>query len=266
MTEPPLLYEVQDYVATITLNRPEKMNAFNPTMLQLWADAIESAGHDEGVRVVVVTGKGRGFCSGGDVSKKEVGGDLFGESLVAGRNGLRHSVHQVPRALANLEKPYIAAVNGAAVGAGMDMASMADMRIVSDRAKFGMAYVRVGLTPGDGGAYFLPKIVGMARALELMWSGRIFTAQEALEMGYAQRVVPHEELIPAVRSFATELARGPAVAVQLTKRLAYRSQEVGLHEALEMAEHAMVLARATEDSREGPRAFAEKRAPVFQGR
>ena len=266
MTEPPLLYEVQDYIATITLNRPEKMNAFNPTMLRLWADAIESAGRDDGVRVVVVTGKGRGFCSGGDVSKKEVGGDLFGESLVAGRNGLRHSVHQVPRALANLEKPYIAAVNGAAVGAGMDMASMADIRIVSDKAKFGMAYVRVGLPPGDGGAYFLPKIVGMARALELMWSGRIFTAQEALEMGYAQRVVPHEELVLVVRAFATELARGPAVAVQLTKRLAYRSQEVGIHEALEMAEHAMVLARATEDSREGPRAFAEKRTPVFQGR
>ena len=266
MTEAPLLYDVEGYVATITLNRPEKMNAFNPTMLGLWAEAIESAGRDEGVRVVVVTGAGRGFCSGGDVSNKEVGGDLFGESLVAGRNGLRHSVHAVPRALSNLEKPYIAAVNGAAVGAGMDMASMADLRIVSDRAKFGMAYVKVGLTPGDGGAYFLPKIVGMARALELMWTGRIFTAEEALAMGYAQRVMPHEELMPSVREFAGELARGPAVAMQLTKRLAYRSQGVGMHEALEMAEHAMVLARATEDSKEGPRAFAEKRPPRFEGR
>lgn len=266
MTEQPLLYDVQKHVATITLNRPEKMNAFNPPMLELWADAINSAGKDDGVRVIVVTGSGRGFCSGGDVSNKDVGGDLFGESLVAGRNALRNSVHNVPRALANLEKPYIAAVNGAAVGAGMDMATMADLRIVSDKAKFGMAYVKVGLTPGDGGAYFLPKVVGMARALELMWTGRIFTAEEALEMGYAQRVVPHADLMSSVYEFAGELARGPAVAIQLTKRLAYRSQEASMHTALEMAEHAMVLARATEDSREGPRAFAEKRTPNFQAR
>ncbi len=268
MPDAPLLYEVEDHVAVITLNQPEKMNAFSPEMLELWTDAIARSSRDEDVRAIVVTGSGRGFCSGGDMSSGRAGGDLYGgsESVVAGRNNLRHSVHAVPRALLNLEKPYIAAVNGAAVGAGMDMASMADIRIASDKAKFGMGYVRVGLTPGDGGAYFLPKIVGMSRALELMWTGRIFQAEEALAMGYVQRVVPAEDLLPETMKFAQEIARGAAVAIQLTKRLAYRSQMVGMHEALEMAEQAITIARASEDAKEGPAAFREKRAPEFKGR
>ena len=148
----------------------------------------------------------------------------------------------------------------------MDMASMADIRIASDRAKFGMAYVRMGLIPGDGGAYWLPPIVGMPKALELMWTGRIFMADEALAMGYVSKVVPHDDLIAETMDFAGQIARMPAVSVQLIKRLAYRSAKVGAHEALEMAEHAMVIARSTEDSKEGPKAFMEKREPNFQGR
>lgn len=269
MSDAPLLYDVSGHVATITLNRPEKMNAFTTEMLDLWQQAILDAHRDSGVRVVVVTGAGRGFCSGADVSTEGAGRDVMGEDPNApatNRNNLRNSVQRVPRALLNLEKPYIAAVNGAAVGAGMDMASMADLRIAADTAKFGMAYVRMALVPGDGGAYFLPRIVGMARALELMWTGRIFTAEEALAMGYVSRVVPAADLQDEVRGLAEEIARGPAVSIQLIKRLAYRSQSVGLHEALEMAEHAMVIARSTEDAKEGPRAFTEKRPPQFQGR
>ena len=269
MTDAPLLYDVQGHVATITLNRPDRMNAFSDEMLSLWHDAIERAHRDTGVRVAIVTGNGRAFCAGADVSSKGVGSDVLGEASnapAANRNGLRNSVQRVPRALANFEKPYIAAVNGAAVGAGMDMASMADIRIASDRAKFCMAYVRMALVPGDGGAYFLPRIVGMAKALDLMWTGRIFDANEALAMGYVTRVVPHDDLMKEVVAFAEELSRGPAVSIQLIKRLAYRSQTTGMHEALEMAEHAMVIARSTEDAREGPKAFAEKRPPNFQGR
>ena len=266
--EAPLLYDVNGHVATLTLNRPEKMNAFNNEMLDLWHESILKAHADQGVRVVLVTGSGRGFCSGADVSTERVGSDVMGgdpNAPAANRNGLRNSVQRVPRALLNLEKPYIAAVNGAAVGAGMDMASMADLRIASEKAKFGMAYVKMGLIPGDGGAYFLPRIVGMAKALELMWTGRIFTAEEALAMGYVSRVVAAEDLMSEVEALANEIANGPAVSVQLMKRLAYRSERVGLHEALEMAEHAMVITRSTEDAKEGPRAFAEKRAPKFQG-
>ncbi|MYC01643.1 MAG: enoyl-CoA hydratase, partial [Chloroflexi bacterium] len=132
-------------------------------------------------------------------------------------------------------------------------------------AKFGMAYVRMALIPGDGGCYYLPRIVGMSKALELMWTGKLFTAQEALEMGYVSQVVEHDELMPTTLSLAEQIARMPAVSVQMIKRLAYRSAETGLHESLEMADHAMVIARSTEDAKEGPKAFAEKREPNFQG-
>ncbi len=268
MSDEPIIYDVQGHVATITLNRPEKLNAFSNEMLDQWQASIVRASEDQGVRVVIVTGAGRGFCSGADVGRERAGADVLGgdpNAPAANRNSLRNSVQRVPRALFNMEKPYIAAVNGAAVGAGMDMASMADLRIASDRAKFGMAYVRMALIPGDGGAYYLPRIVGMSKALELMWTGRIFGPDEALQMGYVSRIVPADELMSQTLELAEEISRMPAVSVQLIKRLAYRSAVTGLHEALEMADHAMVIARSTEDAKEGPRAFAEKREPNFQG-
>ena len=268
MSDDAVLYDVQGHVGIITLNRPEKLNAFSNEMLELWQGYINTASQDQGVRVVIVTGAGRGFCSGADVSRERAGADVLGgdpNSPAANRNSLRNSVQRVPRALFNMEKPYIAAVNGAAVGAGMDMASMADLRFSSERAKYGMAYVRMALIPGDGGAYYLPRIVGMSKALELMWTGRIFDAQEALAMGYVTRVVPGEELIEQTLDFANDICRMPAVSVQLIKRLAYRSAVTGLHEALEMADHAMVIARSTQDAVEGPKAFSEKREPVFKG-
>jgi enoyl-CoA hydratase/carnithine racemase len=265
-----ILYEKSDGVATITLNRPERMNAFTPVMIREWAEALEDARVDGDVRAVIVTGAGRGFCAGAD---------LRGESGVAEsarrdtppsaaelRNWLRDSVHYVPRAVALLDKPYIAAVNGAAVGAGMDMASMADLRIVSDQARFAMSYVKVGLVPGDGGCYYLPRIVGLAKALELIWTGDFFDGEEAVRIGYASKCVPADELLPAARELAMRISQGPSVAIQLAKRLVYRSYNAGVEEALEAADQAMAMVRATEDAREGPRAFAEKRAPVFKGR
>ncbi|MDE2639656.1 MAG: enoyl-CoA hydratase-related protein [Chloroflexota bacterium] len=268
MSDDAVLYDVQDHIATLTLNRPEKLNAFDDDLLGQWVERLQEAHLDDGVRVIVVTGAGRGFCSGANVAREGRGSGVLGDpnAPASNRNSLRNSVQPVPRILQNIEKPYIAAVNGAAVGAGMDMASMADIRIASDRAKFGMAYVRMGLVPGDGGAYWLPRIVGMATALELMWTGRLFLADEALAMGYVSKVVPHDDLIAETMEFAGRIAKMPAVSVQLIKRLAYRSAVTGAHEALEMAEHAMVIARSTEDAKEGPRAFMEKREPNFQGR
>lgn len=168
--------------------------------------------------------------------------------------------------MALLDKPYVAAVNGAAVGAGMDMASMCDIRIASETARFSMAYVRMGLVPGDGGCYFLPRIVGVAKALELIWTGDFMDAQEALRLGYVSRVVPPDDLMPTVRDFARRLVEGPAVAIQLAKRLVYRGLEAGLQEALEEAAQAMAITQSTEDAREGPRAFVEKRPPKFTSR
>ncbi len=263
-----ITYEKSDGIATITLNRPERMNAFTPLMLNEWLDALSDAHTDDGIRAVILTGTGRGFCTGADVARGGEGISLVDRSRspVDNRNFLRDSVQRIPRLVSIMEKPYLAAVNGAAVGAGMDMASMCDMRFAAESARFGMTYVRMGLIPGDGGCYFLPRIVGMAKALDLIWTGRLFDAKEALEMGYVSAVVPDEQLITYTREYAARLVSGPAVAIQQAKRLAYRSQDVTLDSALDLAQQAMFIAQSTEDSREGPRAFAEKREPEFKGR
>jgi 2-(1,2-epoxy-1,2-dihydrophenyl)acetyl-CoA isomerase len=265
-----ILYDKSEGVATITLNRPERMNAFTDVMIREWAHALEDARLDRDVRAVIVTGAGRGFCAGADLR----GGSGVTENAMAERpataadrrNWLRDGVHYVPRAVQLLDKPYIAAVNGAAVGAGMDMASMADIRIASDRAKFAMSYAKVGLIPGDGGCYFLPRIVGIAKALELIWTADFVDAEEAMRIGYVTKVVPGDDLMSSTREFALRLAQGPAVAMQMAKRLVYRGLDASWHEAFEMAGQAMAIAQATEDAREGPRAFVEGRPPKFEGR
>src|SRR3990172_3267091 len=147
----------------------------------------------------------------------------------------------------------------------MDMASMCDMRFAAESARFGMTYVRVGLVPGDGGGYYLPRIVGLARALDLIWTGRIFAAQEALAIGYVSAVVPADQLLDYTREYALKLAKGPAVAIQQAKRLVYRSLELDVDAALDLAQQAMLICQSTEDAREGPRAFMEKREPQFKG-
>jgi 2-(1,2-epoxy-1,2-dihydrophenyl)acetyl-CoA isomerase len=265
-----ILYEKADGVATITLNRPERMNAFTNTMIREWAEAVGDARVDADVRAVIVTGAGRGFCAGADLRGEsgvpETARSEGTVSAASRRNWLRDGVHNVPRQVALLDKPYIAAVNGAAVGAGMDMASMADIRIAAQEARFAMTYVKVGLVPGDGGCYYLPRIVGAAKALELIWTGDFIDAAEALRIGYVSQVVPADELLPAARALAERIAQGPAVAVQLAKRLVYRGQTSDVYEALEAAGHAMAIVQSTEDAKEGPRAFAEKRAPQFKGR
>ena len=261
-------YDKSEGIATITLNRPQRMNAFTPQMLDEWLAALQDAHLDAETRVIILTAEGRGFCTGMDVQAQAQGQGLLPQSRspAEARNLLRDTVQRIPRLVAQLDKPYIAAVNGAAVGAGMDMASMCDIRIAADTARFGMTYVRMGLIPGDGGCYYLPRIVGVARALDLIWSGRLFDAEEALRIGYVNEVVPADELMGHTREYALKLAKGPAVAIQLAKRLVYRSLDAGVDRALEMAQGAMAIAQNTEDAREGPRAFIEKREPQFKGR
>jgi len=263
-----IIYEKSEGIATITLNRPERMNAFTPKMLDEWLAALQDSHVDRDVKVVIVTGSGRGFCTGADVRGTGPLENLMDRNRtpVENRNFLRDSVQRIPRLVGLLEKPYIAAVNGAAVGAGMDMASMCDIRIAADTARFGMTYVRMGIIPGDGGCYFLPRIIGVARALDLIWTGRLFDAQEAQAMGYVSAVVPADKLIDYTREYAAKLVNGPSVAIQQAKRLTYRSLDVSLDSALDLAQQAMFIAQSTEDAREGPRAFAEKREPEFKGR
>ena len=258
-------YDVSDRVATITLNRPERMNSFSTALLSEWEHALRRAAEDEGVRAVIVTGAGRAFCAGADL--QATGDDdrvlMVGRSAADRRNSLRYSVHRVPMAVQQLDKPYIAAINGVATGAGMDMASMADIRIASDHARFAMSYVNVGLIPGDGGAWLLQRIIGTPKALEFIWSGELFNADRALELGYVTKVVPPDQLMEEARAYALRLANGPRIAIQLGKRLVYNAMNQTFPEALEAAQAAMTIVQSTGDATEGLRAFLEKRKPDF---
>jgi 2-(1,2-epoxy-1,2-dihydrophenyl)acetyl-CoA isomerase len=265
MTYETIAYDVQDRIATITLNRAEKMNSFTGVMMDEWADAITRSSEDNDVRVVIVTGAGRAFCAGVDL--RTTGAEdriMMSESEPADRrNTLRHTVHRVSHAIMYLDKPYIAAINGVAAGAGMDMCSQADIRIASDQARFGMSYANVGLVPGDGGSWLLPRLVGIQRALDLIWSAEFIDAQTALEIGYVLKVVPHDSLMEEARAYAERLLQGPSVAMQLAKRLVYRGMTQSFAEALEAAQAAMTIAQSSPDFQEGRNAFGERRPPKF---
>jgi 2-(1,2-epoxy-1,2-dihydrophenyl)acetyl-CoA isomerase len=259
-----LLYEIKDGIGTITLNRPERLNAFTLEMIDLWVEALQDARENDAVRVVVVTGAGRAFCSGGDV------GNMASGSREA-MTGLQHKqwlevVHRVPLTLETLDKPVIAALNGAAAGAGLDMALMCDLRFAAEGARFSEAYVKVGLIPGDGGTYFLPRLVGPARALELLWTGDFVDAREAERIGLVNRVVPPDQLMPTTYEFAGRLASGPTVAIRTIKRAVYQGLRTDQRAHLDLISSHMAFIRQTEDHREGARAFVEKRPPQFKGR
>jgi 2-(1,2-epoxy-1,2-dihydrophenyl)acetyl-CoA isomerase len=265
-----LIYEVRDQVAILTLNRPEKLNALSTPMTLGLARALNAAQLDDDVRVVILTGAGRGFCSGQDLSARTLAEGRDGPEgvtpTIAQRRYNIRPVQSVARAVQQLDKPYLAAVNGAAAGAGMDLASMADIRFAASDAKFTTAFSRNGIVSGDGGCYFLPRIVGMAKALELLWTSRLFDAGEALAMGYVSRVVKTAQLMDETLGFARELAAGAPVSIQYIKQLAYESQNLDLDTSLRIAQYMQTIASATDDAMEGPRAFREKRPPRFTGR
>jgi enoyl-CoA hydratase/carnithine racemase len=256
-----LLYDVQEGVATITLNRPEQRNAFTLEMLDLWAAALRDARTDDAVQAVVVTGAGQAFCAGGDVGGMAERGAL---------NALEHKralelVHRIPLALDDLDKPVIAAINGPAIGAGCDMALMCDLRFMAEDARLSEGYVRVGLIPGDGGTYYLPRLVGTAKALELLWTGDVIDAPEALRLGLVNRVVPADALLPTVYELARRLAQGPTVAIRTIKRAVYQGLRMDLRTHLDLISSHMGFIRQTADHREGARAYVEKRPPQFRG-
>jgi 2-(1,2-epoxy-1,2-dihydrophenyl)acetyl-CoA isomerase len=257
-----LTYEVADRVATITLNRPEKLNPFTGPMLDAWTDALVEAQRDDGVHVVVVTGAGRAFCAGGDVGRM---GEAKGTALEL-KNELWERVHRIPKTLEAMDKPVIAMVNGLAVGAGMGMTLMCDLRIASEEARFSTGYVNVGLVPGDGDAFFLPRLVGIAKALELLWTIDFVDAREAERLGIVNKVVPAGDLKQYTWELARKIADGPQIAIRLTKRLAYQSLRLDLRTHLDLASSHMAVVRDTEDHREGVRAFKEKRPAKFTGR
>ena len=259
-----LLYEVKDKVATITLNRPDKLNAFTGDMIDAWQQSLAEAQADDSVNVVVVTGAGRAFCSGGDVGRMRRDGEAPG--ALDGKNSLWEGVHRVPKQLEQMDKPVIAMVNGLAVGAGMGMCVMCDVRIAAESARFSTGYVRVGLVPGDGDTYFLPRLVGAAKALELLWTADFIEAPEAHRVGIVQRVVPDAQLKDVTYALAKQIADGPQVPIRMIKRLVYQSLRLDLRTHLDLVSSHMAIVRQTSDHAEGVAAFKEKRSPKFQGR
>jgi enoyl-CoA hydratase/carnithine racemase len=259
---PDIEYGVTDHVATIRLNRPERKNAFTLDMIDIWANALIEAEENPDVRVVVVIGAGGSFCSGVDLAVL----DSIEPTPLGSKNLLDKHVHRVAHATEALGKPYLAAVSGDAFGAGMDMALLADIRLACESARFSQAYIRVGLVPGDGGCYLLPRLVGTATALQLMWTGRIVNAPEALALGLVSAVHPDDRLEEAVLAMATEIARQPPIAVQMIKRSTRLGEKHDLRTALDLISSHHAVVRSTEDSQEARRALAEKRPARFHGR
>jgi enoyl-CoA hydratase/carnithine racemase len=254
-----LLVETRGAVRILRINRPKQLGAFNWEMIDRWADALAAAREDPQVRVVLLTGTGRGFCAGVDLAEFTTAG----EAPIDRKRMLTDRVHKVARAVEELDKPLICAVNGLAVGAGMDMALMCDIRLAAESATFCEGYITIGLVPGDGGSYFLPRLVGTARALELLWTGQTVTAGEALAMGIVSHVHPDEELFDRAMGLAERIAGQSPIAVSMIKRSVYQSLRLDLRTSLDLISSHMGIVQSTLDQAEAMRAFRERRKPTF---
>jgi 2-(1,2-epoxy-1,2-dihydrophenyl)acetyl-CoA isomerase len=258
-----VLVEVSDRIGTLTLNRPDKLNAFAGTMRQEIADAIRALAADDGVRVIVVTGAGRAFCAGADIGYMK---DLTAEGDVAGFRALVEAGREVVTVVRATPKPVIASLNGAAAGGGANFALSCDLRIASEKASIGQTFNRIGLHPDWGGTFFLPRLVGAAKALELVFGAEMIPAGEALRLGLFSRVVPHDELGAATREVALSLAAKPPKALALAKKAIYASDRHTLDDQLDMELAHQLACFQSDDAKEGLAAFLEKRAPEFRGR
>jgi 2-(1,2-epoxy-1,2-dihydrophenyl)acetyl-CoA isomerase len=255
-----LIYDVKNGVGTITLNRPDVMNATNDQLYRELSSLIREIADDSQVGCVVLTGAGRGFCAGADV--KAMNPDM---KLLARRKRHRWILADILRPLVNLEKPVIAAVNGTAVGAGFNLALAADIIIASDKAIFSQIFTKLGLVPDLGGMYLLTRVVGLNKAKELCFTARKIDAAEALALGIVNRVVPAEDLLGAAAGLAEEIAAGPPTALAMIKTLLNKSSNSTLEQMLEYESFAQTLAYTTPEHREGVAAFREKRKPDFRG-
>ena len=250
-------------VLTLTMNQPETRNALTgTTAVQELVDACEAITLDTTIRVVILTGAGPVFSSGGNVKdmRRFFEDDIAPELI---REEYRNGIQRLPRALYNLDVPVIAAINGAAVGAGLDLTCMCDIRIASDTATFAESFVKVGIVPGDGGAWLLPRVVGMSKSSEMAFTGEALTAAEALACGLVSRVVAPEALLPEAHKLAAKIAANPGGVLRMTKRLLREGQRSTLESLLELSAGYQAIAHKTNDHKEAVMAFVEKRKPVF---
>ncbi len=259
-SDPRILIEVDDGVGTLTLNRPEKLNAFIGEMREAIAEGIETLGGDDDVRAVIVTGAGRAFCAGADVRylARLIESRAIDEAVALVEAGRR-----VASAIRTMPKPVIAALNGPAAGGGANLALACDLRLAADRASIGQSFNRIGLHPDWGGSYVVPRLVGPARAAELFFFAEMVPAAEAERIGLVNRVVPEDELMPLARGWARRLARKPALPIRLAKEAVRRSLASTFEEMLDYETAAQRACFESDDALEGVRAFLEKRSAEF---
>ena len=262
-----VLYEQQGRVVTLTLNNPDERNAIGShEACAAVVDAAQRANSDPTVSAVIITGAGSAFCAGGNIKKmRDRSGIGLAENPAATRANYRRGIQRIPLALWGIEVPTIAAVNGPAIGAGCDIACMCDIRIAADTAKFAESFLKVGLVPGDGGAWFLPRAVGFSKAAEMTFTGDVLDAAQALACGLVSRVVPGQQLLAEAQALAARIAANPPQALRLSKRLLRESHHARLPELLELSAAFQALVHESADHAEAIAAALEKRAPVFQG-
>ena len=259
-----LIYEEHNGIVTLTMNRPEERNALSEEHQMLeFVDVCGRLKRDTSVKVVILTGAGTAFSAGGNIKHMRDKKGFSAGSPIQIRDAYRNGIQQIPLALYELDIPTIAAVNGPAIGAGMDLSCMCDIRIASDRAKFASSFVKLGIVPADGGAWLLSRTVGPAKALELMLTGDTIDAATALAINLVTQVVPHETLMQAALEFASRIAAHPPLTLRMSKRLLRESQHVSLATSLEIAAAYQALAHYTKDHDEAVLAFIEKRPPTF---
>lgn len=261
-----ILVEVQNHIATVTLNRPQKLNAYTSLMGDELTHAYSTWGKDDDVRVIIMTGAGRGFCSGADVGavfqkqiNEQEGAAPKAPQVVHPRSGLHYALH-------NCQKPTIAAINGAAVGIGLTLTLLQDIRLMAEEASMGAIFARMGLMPELGSTFMLPRLVGLAKALELTYTARVVKAEEALEIGLVNQIVPGEELLAAAKEMAGQIAALPPLALAVSKRALHQGAENDFDAAVQTETFGLDYLFKTQDHKEAVAAFLEKRSPKFQGR
>ncbi|MBI1360469.1 MAG: crotonase/enoyl-CoA hydratase family protein [Alphaproteobacteria bacterium] len=253
-------------IAILTLNRPDAMNALGePGDGEAVRDACAQVNSDKAIRCAILTGAGKGFSAGGNVKAMRDRVGSFAGNPAEVRDAYKNGVHMIVRALYGLEVPLIAAVNGAAIGLGCDVACMADIRISSDRAKYGVTFLKLGLIPGDGGAWLLPRIIGMSRACELLYTGDVIDATTAHDWGLVSKVVPGDQLMGEAMALAERIAKQPPHSLRVAKQLLRHGTQATYDTVMEMSAAAQGLMHHTKDHEEGVAAILEKREPVFTG-
>ncbi len=266
ISDPQLLESRDGGIVTLTLNRPADRNPISDQeVVDALAEALVRLDSDDSIRVIILTGAGSAFSSGGNLKTMGKPGGLGGGTPVETRAQYKRGIQRLPLVLESLEVPVIAAVNGPAIGAGCDLACMCDIRIASEKATFAESFVRVGLVPGDGGAWLLPRIVGFSKAVEMSLTGDVLTAQEALAAGLVSRVVPHDQLMPVALSVARKIEQNPPHVVRMTRRLLREACGAPLKTILEMSAAMQALAQSTADHAEAVDAMLNRRTPSFRG-